>query len=271
MPTIEPAEALATISAAEQALQRAEDIIDILDLQEKCRGIEALVHAIDAGYELEQRATIMRLRCERKAGSWLAENVRRGNPELLGEHTFTLGDVGITRWQSSRWQAYAKLDEEKFNGWIDENLAKGWDVSAAGLYRYAMNSHYKKHDKPTGQLVLDPKKGTCALRGFLLRCDGPITGQHIISYQMARGNITIHNILKQCDDEIMADCCYRHNVGKMADAPAARKVLLLQKVHKYGWGHMQHYINIYIGQHWKLQVKHLTLEGMLDVRKPRTA
>jgi hypothetical protein len=258
----DPDNALAELSRAERALARAVDVVDLLDLARGAEILQAMIQALDAGFELEQRASIFRLRAERKLGGWLRDNVRAGNPQWSEAETIRLGDYGITRSQSSRWQSFAGLTDERFHAYLDDCLAKGWDVTAAGLLRYAdaVNGKIAPDGIPP-YLILLPRKGQCALQGFLVKCDGPITGQHIISKQMARGNAEIRDWLRTCPAEIMADVCYSHNVSKYADAPLARRILLLQKVYLYGWAHMQATID---GLPWKVPMRSLTLEGMLD-------
>ena len=258
----DPDHALAELSRAERALARAVDVVDLLDLARGAEILQAMIRALDAGFELEQRASIFRLRAERKLGGWLRDNVRAGNPQWSEAETIRLGDYGITRSQSSRWQSFAGLTDERFHAYLDDCLAKGWDVTAAGLLRYAdaVNGKIAPDGIPP-YLILLPRKGQCALQGFLVKCDGPLTGQHIISKQMARGNVLIRDWLRTCPPEIMADVCYAHNVGKTADAPLARRILLLQKVYLYGWEHMRMTID---GLPWKVPMRSLTLEGMLD-------
>lgn len=256
-------DALAELTRAEQALARAEDIVEVLQVRDKARAIESLVHAIEAGYELEQKATIFRLKAERKAGAWLADHLRAGNPQLSNDgRGVKLEDVGISRWQSQRWQSYASLSEARFHGWIDDALAQGHDVSGAGLFRYAQNSHAKDEQRPrTTALYLVPPPNTCALHGFMVRCQGELQGHHIISKNMARGNDAVRDLLRDCPPELMAQVCAHHNDGKYADAPRARRILLLQKIYLFGWSHMAEIIN---GLPWKMKMHSLTLEGMLD-------
>lgn len=255
--------ALAELSLAEQSLARAEDIVEVLQIRTKARAIESLVHAIEAGYELEQKATIFRLKAERKAGAWLADNVKAGNPQLSNSSRgVKLEDVGISRWQSQRWQSYASLSEARFHGWIDDALAKGSDVSGAGLFKYAQNAHAKDEQRPpSNTLYLFPPPYMCALHGFMVRCQGELQGHHLISKNMARGNDAIRDILRTCPEELMASVCLQHNVQKYADAPRARRILLLQKIYLHGWAHMERVIN---SLPWKVPMHSLTLEGMLD-------
>lgn len=256
-------DALAELTRAEQALALAEDIVEVLQVRDNARAIESLLHAIEAGYELEQKATIFRLKAERKAGAWLAGHLRAGNPNLSnGGRASQLEDVGISKWQSQRWQSYASLSETRFHGWIDDALAQGHDVSGAGLFRYAQNSQAKDEQRPRSTaLYLVPPPNTCALHGYMVRCQGELQGHHVISKNMARGNEKVRDILRSCPPELMAQVCLQHNVSKYADAPRARRILLLQKLHEFGWYHMSDIIN---GLPWKVHLHELTLEAMLD-------
>lgn len=255
---------LALIAEAETALARAEHIIDVLSVRERVVAIDALLHAIGAGFELQQRATVMRLKCERKAGTWLTENVGAGRPTNGSVH---LGDVGVTRWQSHRWQTYATLPDTRFVEWVDDHISKGWEMSATGLYRFATNHDNKGKGVPSTQLLLAPTIQQCALRGYLIPCDGPLTGQHIISKQMARGNDAVRDLLRTCPPELMARVCYQHNVGKMADSHNARRILLLQKVYEYGLDHMNGCIR---NLPWKVHSPELSLVAMLEPKEVKT-
>ena len=132
--------ALMEISQAEQALQRADDIGDILILRDKSAAIQIFANA--QGFkEAAQKAKIFQLKAERKAGDWLKLNVDHGNPQLFQDGSFEGLPDGVTDKESFRWQLEAKVPEEKFNEWIDESLAHGWEISAAGLQRIGKNPH----------------------------------------------------------------------------------------------------------------------------------
>lgn len=130
--------AIVEISLAEQALSRANDIHEMMELRDKAAALVLFANA--QGFkEAAQKAKIFQLRAERKAGQWLAEHVSHdgGNPQLSQD--VTVLPEGIDRMESSRWQLEASLPEEKFNAWIDQNLANGWEISAAGLRKVAAN------------------------------------------------------------------------------------------------------------------------------------
>jgi hypothetical protein len=260
--------ALVQISAADALLAEADDVLDMLDIRDKANAIAALLWAIQAGYELQTKAAILRLKAERKVGGWLSENVSAGNPNLMRERPVPLDQVGISRWQSHRWQAYATLPDDKFNGWMDEAVAQGHEISGAGLFRYATNSEAKMQGHvPNQHLLLAPTPRQCALQGYMVPCSGPLQGQHIISKQMARGNEEVRNILRACPPELMAQVCEHHNVGKMADSHNGRRILLLQKCYEQGFNYMHDYID---SLPWKFWTQELRLESMLEPKEVKT-
>jgi hypothetical protein len=257
---------LALISKAERALSEATDITELMDLRSMAKAAEAAAVALGLA-DIAQHAKVFQLRAERKAGAWLSVNIHHdgGRPPekpSQGETVIRLSDLDIDRNASARWQAIAAIPEAKFTGYLDEHLARGWEVTAGGLRSYArnLNGHAPETRRPAG-LYLVPPPGVCALAGYKVPCSGRMTGQHIVSKQMARGNEEVRDILRACPPELIARCCEYHNISKYADAPEARKILLLQKVHEFGWSHMRDFIN---GLPWKVPMHSLTLEAMLE-------
>jgi len=135
--------AIVEISKAEMALERANDIHEMLVLRDTAAAYEVLANA--QGFkEAAQKAKIFQLKAERKAGDWLDKNVHVGNPQWSQDDTNGRIPEGITKIESSRWQLESKVPEDKFNEWIDESLAKGYEISAAGLQKLAKNHERKK-------------------------------------------------------------------------------------------------------------------------------
>jgi hypothetical protein len=174
----------------------------------------------------------------------------------------SLDGLEITKNESSRFQLFASMPDEKFDTWVDERIMKGWELTISGLISYARNVNGRPQLKKSGSILLQVPKGVCCLRGYIIECVGDLEGHHLISKNMARGNSEIREILRQCPPEVMCDVCSAHNVGKLADSPVARKVLLLQKIMLYDYTHMEDFID---GLPWKVQTHDLTLRGMLSV------
>ncbi len=183
----------------------------------------------------------------------------------------TLESLDISPNDSSRWQLMATLPEEKFNGWLDERLMKGQEITAGGLRQYAKNVTGKQSQSGTvyATLVLDPKG--CSLQGFGIRCDGPPTGGHIINKSKTQGNAEGRAILVEQarlfnlhgEAEIMSTQCSAHNVGRIADTPRAVQIQLLQKIYKYGYSHMASWFDEFLAT-FKEHRTELELERLLD-------
>lgn len=133
--TEEGTNALVEISKAEQALQRAGDIHEILVLRDQAAAYKVLADA--RGFqEAAQKAKVFQLKAERKAGEWLRENVNHdgGKPKLLQDVTVSQSlPEGVSRIESHRWQLEASVPEEVFNEWVDECQEKNKEITAAEL------------------------------------------------------------------------------------------------------------------------------------------
>ncbi len=129
--------AIANINEAERMLSVANDIHEMLQLRDAAAAYELMANA--RGFkEAAQNAKIFQL----------AENVKPGNPQLFQDGINSKLPEGIDAHESHRWQLEASLPEEKFNDWIDESLARGWEISAGGLRRIAQNHAGKDAGDP---------------------------------------------------------------------------------------------------------------------------
>ena len=122
--------ALIEISKAQQALERANDIHEIMDLRDKAMAMQLFANA--QGFkDAAQEAKIYQLKAERKAGDWLRENVATVN-EIRWQDATRLPD-GVDKYESHRWQLEASVPEPVFNEWVDDCLATGKEISAGKL------------------------------------------------------------------------------------------------------------------------------------------
>jgi hypothetical protein len=252
---------LALISRAERALAEATDLTELMDLRAMGKGAEAAAIALGLG-DVAQRAKVFQVRAERKAGAWLADHIpHNGGGARAQAGRVTLGDLEIDHHASSRWQELAGIPEEKFHAYLDEHIARGWEVTSGGLRSYARNlSGQPVRSRPGRGIWLVPPPGICALSGYRIACSGPLEGHHLLNKSKALGNEEVRAILVACPEEIMAAVCQGHNVGRYADQPEARRILLLQAVHRFGWARMKDFFD---SLPWKVPHPELTLEGLL--------
>lgn len=97
------------------AIAEAYDIDEVKDIHDKALAIE--LYSRQAGnVEAERQACEVRLRAERRWGELRKTQVAPvGRPKTSQPTTFkTLGELGVSRDQSSRWQGLADVDEETF-------------------------------------------------------------------------------------------------------------------------------------------------------------
>lgn len=112
---------LALIAASDKALAEATELPDILELKNKAHAVQVFLTQQKFSVAIINRAKILGLKAERKAGKWLAGNVTQGGAQ--SNRAGTLPD-GITRNQSSQAQKLAAIPEHKFNTYCEEKQAK---------------------------------------------------------------------------------------------------------------------------------------------------
>jgi hypothetical protein len=97
---------------------------------------------------IERDASIIRLRAERRIGELLAKTVRKGSKSNPGKHI----PAGITRIQSSRWQAIARLPEKQFEAHLNSRTPSTKSLVALAV-EHGRKQH-REHGPMTGCGIL---------------------------------------------------------------------------------------------------------------------
>lgn len=137
---------LVRYEAARAALQAAHSVDEVKDLRDKAQAMAA--YAMQAkDTELVGWATEIKVRAERRAGSMLAEmkiNGARHNghnnlktPPESGDRTpgITLDSLGVSKNQSSDWQALAAVPETQFEQAVATAKKDAGKVTSAAVRR----------------------------------------------------------------------------------------------------------------------------------------
>lgn len=120
--------------AARKALAAAVRVDEVKSIRDKAVALGAYAkEARDT--ELIDHATEIRLRAERRAGEILVvmaksgERAKRGEAKKKTKATFKLGDLGVTKHQSQRWQRIAAVPEREF----ERNVTKAKALAVASV------------------------------------------------------------------------------------------------------------------------------------------
>lgn len=120
------------------ALARMENIQDILEIKDRADAVHKMAKIRAMGRAADE-AKALQIRAEIKAGEWLQEHMRQGQRADLSQSEIGLGDLGIDRNHSHRWQHLAKLyhkDETEFEALISEYVDdEGIELTKAALLR----------------------------------------------------------------------------------------------------------------------------------------
>lgn len=140
--------AMVKVEAAYLALTRAVDFQETRQIKNAAIAAAALAREAKDNRLLE-KATELRTRAERKVGQMLTEAAKTGqratkqSPKAKGKHVAksdmltapTLPDLGITRDQSSKWQAAGKLSERDFETAVTATKAVTANISTAAVLK----------------------------------------------------------------------------------------------------------------------------------------
>ena len=124
--------------AARFALQQAVEVDEVKDIRDKAQAMAAYAkQAKDTA--LVEWATEIKVRAERRAGQMLAEMpMNTGAATRSHDATAlpkTLGEIGISKTQSSRWQKLAAVPEDQFEQAVAAAKEVAGEVTTAAMLR----------------------------------------------------------------------------------------------------------------------------------------
>jgi hypothetical protein len=130
---------LAVLQQASRMLDEAKSLEEIKTIRDKAEAARNYVKAAKLGLELQNCAAEVKLRAERKAGGllrslklWGGDRKSKGRADPL-----KLGDLGVSRDQSKRWQYIARVSDAEFARYLKETTDQGHEITSAGLMRVA--------------------------------------------------------------------------------------------------------------------------------------
>jgi hypothetical protein len=135
----EPRE-LVSLLEGKRLLAEAKTLDDILKIRDQAEAMRAYLRKRDLGLEIQNDAAEIKIRAERSAGEMLLEMPKQHGARdgKTGSHRATpLSDIGVSKTQSSRWQAIAKIEESKFEQQVESARSSGKELTTAAFLRAA--------------------------------------------------------------------------------------------------------------------------------------
>lgn len=145
-----PPRELALLDRAAQMLAQATTIDDLKEVRDVAESARIYAKAAKLGLDLHNRAAELKLRAERKTGSYLAQLHLPGGDRRSKRHgaSLKLETLGITKDQSKRWQLAATVPEAEFERYVQSANKLGRELTAAGLLRIARSCSPAPRSRP---------------------------------------------------------------------------------------------------------------------------
>lgn len=123
---------LATVADVRALAERIETVGDARDLADRARAAQVWAQRAKLGTEQVNLAAVAKLWAERRAGELLRETPKNRGAQGVGksavadrDHTPTLGELGVTKHESSRWQRLAAIPAEQFTEAVEQATSEG--------------------------------------------------------------------------------------------------------------------------------------------------
>lgn len=160
--------ALVHFTQARQALQKAKSIDEVKAVRDTAERLRLYLRQTNESLEMQNDAAEIGLRAERRAGEMLKEgaesgdrrgavgNNRKFESQDVTQIPPTLNEIGITKMQSSRWQAMASIPEEEFENAIGQAKIAGQELTRTMLHKVAKDQQQAERREERIAKVADP-------------------------------------------------------------------------------------------------------------------
>jgi hypothetical protein len=135
--------ALIYLDNAKQEIESANDLLTLKEIHDKLSAVKVFCKAAKVSFEITQRCSELKIRCERRAGELL--NGREKHPpgpspqdrSHVATYPPKLEDLDITKSQSSRWQSIAAVPDGDFEKKIDEIKKGGREITSSEMLSFS--------------------------------------------------------------------------------------------------------------------------------------
>ena len=142
---------LSLSSTASVALSVASTLVEVKDIRDKAEAMRKYVETSGLGLDAQNQVAELKLRAERRAGQMLAEFGLHGGKRGSRNNRLKLDDLGISKDQSSRWQLLARVNDRRFDEFIESICSNHQELTTALALRFAKKLVGTKRAKATVQ------------------------------------------------------------------------------------------------------------------------
>lgn len=101
---------LAQLNRLKASLAKVVHVDEFKDIRDKAEAIRGYAKTANLGLESQNLAAEVKIRAERGGGELIPKAITKGTKS----HDVTLSDLGLSKMDSSRWQAIARIPEDDF-------------------------------------------------------------------------------------------------------------------------------------------------------------
>jgi N6-adenosine-specific RNA methylase IME4 len=157
---------LVKYEAARRALVEAHSVDEVAAIRDRAIAMQTYARMAKDS-ELIDKATDIRLRAERRAGEMLTEMRETGQRAKGGEsgrrelQPVTLGDLGVTKMESSRWQRIAAMPELQFEQRVADvkrEAIRSVEITAAERAREKQERRVEREIELAANIIALPEK-----------------------------------------------------------------------------------------------------------------
>ena len=144
---------LELLTKADRMLALAVDLTDIAEVRDIAVAARAYAKAAQLGIETTNKAALIKVKAERKAGECLARLEKGSGPGrgktiipgvIVSEYRQALDETGTSNKMAAQWQRMATVPEPEFQEHINNVLENGQELTSAGVDRLALAEHRKR-------------------------------------------------------------------------------------------------------------------------------
>jgi phage N-6-adenine-methyltransferase len=138
---------LAKLELADRMLAEATDLHDIAEIRDIATAARAYAKAAQLGIDATNKAALIKVKAERKAGEYLAQLDRNQGGDrhsstfhhgtLKSDYAQTLEDVQIPKVTAHRWQKMAEVPQPVFEQHVKQVIEAQDELTSAGILRLA--------------------------------------------------------------------------------------------------------------------------------------